>query len=569
DKRVSRLFADGETLWVGTWKGLKRIIYNEKTPSKFQVVSINDSRIQNQFITAFAKDSHDRIWIGTYNAGLFFNTIAGLNKNTRWQSISKDDGLPDNSISGIQVDQSGNLWIGSNQGISFINSNDLRVTAIHSEDGAPAAPYLSSTQTSAGEIVFGGGFGLTIINPALWHPTHYKPKLVISRFESDSKKIVVTQNRQNETGAIDPWLVVPPNTKRLTIEFSAIDYIAAKWIQYRYRLLGHDDNWVQTSRQDRSVTFTSLGPGKYELQVQYSHDGHKWATNTLSQKIEFQPMWYQQGWFYISMFGLLFLLGYIGFQWRIKRYKTRQHILEARVTERTKELESANTLLKKQSAAIEQASMTDPLTGLKNRRFLTQHIEGDAQIALRRYINPIADNGKNEDHADLVFYLIDIDYFKRINDRFGHVAGDEVLIEMRRRLLTVFRGADYVVRWGGEEFLAVARGSSRANAREMAERIRQTITRQPFQIGKGSLIELTCSIGYAAYPFFIDSPEALSWNETFTLADTALYAAKNNGRNTWYGFDATNQIATDFLISAARDVPIDLVKLLPLQVNRN
>jgi diguanylate cyclase (GGDEF)-like protein len=170
-------------------------------------------------------------------------------------------------------------------------------------------------------------------------------------------------------------------------------------------------------------------------------------------------------------------------------------------------------------------SITDPLTGLRNRRFLMQRIDEDVALARRQ-------------KTDLIFFLVDIDHFKAVNDELGHSAGDRVLAQMRERLEEVFRSTDYVLRWGGEEFLAVTRGSSRSDAPEIAERLRATIAAKPFVLDGGQLLPKTASIGFAAFPF-----SALTWMQVVELADQALYLAKKGGRNTWFGLAPT--IATD------------------------
>ena len=111
--------------------------------------------------------------------------------------------------------------------------------------------------------------------------------------------------------------------------------------------------------------------------------------------------------------------------------------------------------------------------------------------------------------------------------------------------MTVFRDSDYLIRWGGEEFLAVARATSRENASEIAERTRQSVSTQAFSIGKDARIDVTCSVGFAAFPFISARSEALSWSETVAVADAALYRAKHDGRNTWAGFDSTGEDITD------------------------
>jgi len=183
-------------------------------------------------------------------------------------------------------------------------------------------------------------------------------------------------------------------------------------------------------------------------------------------------------------------------------------------------------------AALEQASLTDPLTGLRNRRFLQEHLGLDVAQALRRYGGgsdaPIAE-------ADLLFFLVDIDHFKQVNDARGHAAGDAVLVQMRERLASVFRETDYLVRWGGEEFLVVARASSRSAAADLAERLRAAVASRPFVLDDGQPLTKTCSIGYAALPFFTGDPSAVPWEEVVDIADTGLYMAKRNGRNAWVG----------------------------------
>jgi diguanylate cyclase (GGDEF)-like protein len=99
----------------------------------------------------------------------------------------------------------------------------------------------------------------------------------------------------------------------------------------------------------------------------------------------------------------------------------------------------------------------------------------------------------------------------------------------------VLRDSDYLVRWGGEEFLIVARFCSREEAPEMAERIRQAVANFVFDLGNGQQLQKTCSIGYAAYPFYPQVPNTLTWEQVVDTADRALYAAKNAGRDCWVG----------------------------------
>ncbi|MBA3931274.1 MAG: GGDEF domain-containing protein, partial [Xanthomonas sp.] len=123
----------------------------------------------------------------------------------------------------------------------------------------------------------------------------------------------------------------------------------------------------------------------------------------------------------------------------------------------------------------------------------------------------------------------------RVNDAHGHAAGDAVLMQMRGRLEPVFRATDWLVRWGGEEFLIVARSISRQHAAELAERVRAAVAGQPFVLDDGRLLQRSCSLGFACFPLAVAHPRALDWSATLDLADAALYAAKRSGRNAWAG----------------------------------
>lgn len=183
--------------------------------------------------------------------------------------------------------------------------------------------------------------------------------------------------------------------------------------------------------------------------------------------------------------------------------------------------------LQRARAQLEEASLTDPLTGLRNRRHLQQHIDADVALALRAH-----QQGQTED-ADLIFLLVDIDHFKQVNDRHGHAAGDAVLIEMRERLVPLFRATDHLVRWGGEEFLIVARATHRSRMAELAERICAAVRGKPFLLPDGTALPRTCSVGAACLPFDLKWPRKQRWQDVLGLADTALYAVKNAGRDGW------------------------------------
>src|SRR5439155_45565 len=146
-------------------------------------------------------------------------------------------------------------------------------------------------------------------------------------------------------------------------------------------------------------------------------------------------------------------------------------VLESRVQERTQELSQRQLQLEKANQELAQASITDSLTGLANRRFLTEYIEKEVALLHRRY-HRAAEGPLTPEMLDLAFVMIDVDHFKTINDSAGHAAGDAVLRQLKDLLKSVSRSSDIIVRWGGDEFLLVARDQNGDRLADLAERIR-------------------------------------------------------------------------------------------------
>jgi two-component system cell cycle response regulator len=160
-----------------------------------------------------------------------------------------------------------------------------------------------------------------------------------------------------------------------------------------------------------------------------------------------------------------------------------------------------------------RAAVTDGLTGLFNRRFFEATLTLEAEHAAR--------SGR-----DLGLLVLDIDHFKRINDAYGHQAGDRVLRELAGRLAASIRGGDVIARYGGEEFVVLLRDTGLVALPETAERLRRAVGDVPVVLADGVWLATTVSVGGAAWPV-----HARSADELVRIADQALYAAKRLGRN--------------------------------------
>ncbi|MBI3368094.1 MAG: GGDEF domain-containing protein [Burkholderiales bacterium] len=173
-----------------------------------------------------------------------------------------------------------------------------------------------------------------------------------------------------------------------------------------------------------------------------------------------------------------------------------------------------NRALQDRERRLRVQTERDALTGLANRRHFHELLHRD-------------DMGRNFRGALL---MVDIDHFKRINDDHGHGAGDQVLVEVARRVAATVRAEDVVARWGGEEFLILAPRSAPDDIEALARRLLQAVAGQPVRLASGWPLQVTVSIGHGAFPL---PPNAvpLTPEQAINLADMALYTAKSQGRN--------------------------------------
>ncbi len=202
--------------------------------------------------------------------------------------------------------------------------------------------------------------------------------------------------------------------------------------------------------------------------------------------------------------------------------------LENLVRERTTELEIANSKLK-------ALSLSDPLTALFNRRYIYEHVSNISTNFIKNKIKTFQGyERRNINIKELIFgvYILDIDHFKLINDTYGHESGDIVLKQLADYLKKSTRADDFVVRWGGEEFLIILQNTNREFLDKFAEKILTDIKSLPMELEKSdTTIHITCSVGYTKLPFIEPKPDSFNLHDIINIADYGLYTAKKNGRD--------------------------------------
>jgi diguanylate cyclase (GGDEF)-like protein len=544
---------DGDdNVWLGTKNGLFHWSIGSNVMKPVTQLKHTNSPFNHEVVAMTMHENGD-IWLGT-SAGLYYfskteqgiievtteqpelrkfikSRIKGVKFNQQKELIFTSTGVYrlsdfDGKNGGLQVIEKtlrGGLYIDSKGNYWFtytrITPSGQRTSFPQRYNGQNVNTWIYSEEVTDHEtIMMGAVNGVSMIKPTLYQPREYNLPIVVRSL------IIDGQLQQNSAPS---QLVLAPTTKNLQIRFAALDFsLEPEKITYQYQLEGFDNEWTTSSSAEPMATYTSIPPGKYTLVVRNTGRNDKLNSNTLRIPITQLPYWHQTLWFKIlAALSLITLVG-LFFQLRILHLERRQKVLQQLVAEKTHELEEKNKKL-------EAVSLSDQLTNTNNRhffaRFMPQEIK---QLHRKRF----GENGNKNEYIG--FIVLDMDFFKQVNDNYGHNAGDTVLAQLGKIIKGTVREQDWVIRWGGEEFLIVCRSTTLPELKKLAERIRIAINHHDFVIDSDMVLKKTCSIGLSIYPFADENESLLSAEETIDIADSAMYIAKTNGRNAWVSIES-------------------------------
>ncbi len=483
-------FAPDGSIWIGTdGIGIQR--FRLEAGHLLFLNSIRSPVIASDSILFLHRDRFDRLWVGSDHG---IDMLDGRS----WRRFDSSQGPISNDMSQWSVfeDVDGSMWFGTSNGLSHLRTPD------HLPPQAPLHPRITSVVLGERDLPL-------------------------------APRIKAT------------WTAAP-----LIVRFTDLDYAKGP-IGFRYRLRGLDAGWSETAAHE--VRYANVPAGTFSFELVAVSDARRITSSSTGFTIRVSAPWWRRWWFFglCSAFAALAVIA--AWQGRVRFLLRRQRHLEDLVNLRTAEIEHARRELEHRSrleqrrleemvsirtAEIEQArsdlqriAMSDVLTGLANR--------GAIMAALEHAVTSVTSSD-----GMLAILLCDIDHFKKINDQFGHLAGDAVLVEFGGRLGRAVSSPISVGRYGGEEFLVILSGDQDTIVRRILDV--QTITsRLPYTFADEPR-QVTFS-GGVAFHRPEDTPIAI-----IGRADAALYAAKRRGRNRIV-FDGTHGDGCD----GERTIPLD------------
>jgi len=505
-----------------------------------------------------------------------------------WRMFASEDGLQGQTISSVVALSGTEVWIAYNDVVSVTHAQLDAAGKIHMEHHRWDWAILG--HDSKNRIWFNGTDGIAILSPdgSLERKSHADGLVwddvspwTGMREEPDGSFVIATsrglaryqpsEDMYKETApnvmltsvmlgsvqrSVNEAPEVQPSEGTLAVQFTPLVFGDPGRVSCRYQLKGLEKQSAET--QLREVRYGGLPAGNYEFWVQCQMPGSKTESAHASFRFSVLPNIWQTWWAQLigGLFGLATIWGFVSLRTRTDSRRRRE--LEQAVAQRNAELLQKNK-------ELEEISLTDPLTMTRNRRYFYETVPTDVAQALRSHLKTVDSGLPAVPKHELIFILVDLDRFKRVNDELGHAAGDRLLQEVAKRIGSVMRRSDDLVRWGGEEFMLVCRTTDRENAGLLCTRVLEAIRELPFDVGNGVQVHKTCSIGWAPFPWLRDDVGLLSIDNVIELADKGLYLAKREGRNRSFGMIPAENLESsqvNVTMDKLRDCPPELVQIV-------
>lgn len=374
------LFDPDGSLWIGSVSGLQRVQDDQlRTYDRDDGLPVNDVR-------ALHRDAQGRLWIGTYGGGLV--QFDGM----RFHSIDQRHGLLDDTISSIVADRFGALWLGGNRGIQRVLLRDLDALLDGRENRLPATLFDGADGLDNPEAT--GAYSGVAVGDHLYFSTfgglvRVDPARVAER-EAAPPRVYLLDAGGEVLKPAEAGLSLSGAQREFSLAFTALHLSAPRTLRFRYRLDGHDADWVDAGEQ-RTLRYARMPPGDYRLLLQARHSGGPWVDAAFQPSIAALPLWWEtRAAQILAVLGVLLLLLA---SWRLgnRQMRRRAEALEAVVAERTAALQVERDQVARQAGRLQELA--------EGRARFMSGISHELRTPLSLILAPLADLGEGRHGA--------------------------------------------------------------------------------------------------------------------------------------------------------------------------
>ncbi|MRX26752.1 two-component regulator propeller domain-containing protein [Kangiella sp. HZ709] len=551
-------------IWAGGSNGLIRLDPSSLLVDHYVHEESNSSSLSGSDINTIYEDSNGVLWIGT-TKGLN-RVYYDNNGKIRFKRIGVKDGFATNYISAIQEDSEGYLWISTIKGITrYHPGKSNKVVNYYREQGLQDNEFFakSSYKDKSGNLYFGGVNGITVFNPKDMAVTSNVQPISFSGITQGREKLLF--DTAGEVKLI--------NNEPVRIRISNFDYLNNRKLLLRYRLSG-SSNWITVEQADIILNRVDE---KTSLKVQQLSPSGVWIEPGIDLIIKPKLSLLSYHILWPIILGLMLVGLVVWMYWLysslnrqgneknllLKREKAKQSLLMEEKLSLLHQVEDLHYSLSEQryqvdkmESEITQSKVKDELTGLFSRGYILKNIQSEISNIDLTW----ADN--NEKGIYLGFFCLEVDNFNSLREQYGHIAANQVLVQVAESIINICYGSDIIARWQGASMLILSRGISKREQMVLAERIRNIIASRKFDLANGTTIDITISLGFGRYPFVKtkNNEQGINWSKLIFLAETALASAQKNSLNAWIGIYSNQFTDLDA-------VDNDLLNKLPELIN--
>ena len=319
---LQRIYKDASGIfWLGTLQGLLRFDPDNQTWKRFANDPSETASLGNNIVFTICPDpfSPDKyLWIGTNGGGLNRFDIS----TEKFLRYTERNGLPNNVVYGILTDDDKNLWLSTNKGLSRFNTATKAFKNFGSRDGLQGDEFNRNAycKSNDGILYFGGVNGFNFFNPRDLVNNDVVPNVLITDFKLSNQSVSINSKESplTQPSYLTSDVTLPYSEQMITLVFASTDFTASGKNQYRYKLEGFNNAWIEAGNHN-TATFTNLDPGSYTFKVQGSNSDGIWNQTGASLNLIVLPPWYMTWWFRAA---LVVMIG--GMIYGVYRYRLRQ-----------------------------------------------------------------------------------------------------------------------------------------------------------------------------------------------------------------------------------------------------